>query len=947
VEPALDAPERRAERATVSADAPFEPPRATYRLQFSGSFGFRDAVALAPYLARLGVSHLYASPYFAARPGSTHGYDIIDHNRLNPELGTEADYAAMLQALAQAGLKHIVDFVPNHVGVGGASNLWWLHVLEWGPTSPHARAFDIDWYPQRADLAGKLLVPMLGDQYGAALEAAQLQLRFDAVAGEFAIWLPGDHKLPIFPRDYGLILGTQHETLTVLGRNFARLKTGSDSAFERAAELKADLAQLAGDERARATIDTALRRLNGKAGRAASFVRLDRLIARQHWRVAYWRVAADDINYRRFFNIHELAGLRVEDDEVFSAVHRWLLQRLVDGSIDGVRIDHIDGLFDPAAYCRRLRASVPREFYLVVEKILASHEQLRADWPVHGTTGYEFASLLTGLFVDSAGEAEMSAAYAQFSGEAADPEAYARMVCDCKRLIMHTELASELQVLAQEAVRISQSDWRSRDFTLNGLRGALLEVIAHFPVYRSYVAAAGANVDDRRDVHWAVARARRSPFASEASVFEFLEALLLGDLPTRGAAGGYSAAALRNFAMKVQQFTGPVMAKSVEDTAFYRFNRLIALNEVGARPDQFGISVTAFHRSLQASAVAHPHTMLASGTHDTKRGEDTRARLAVLSQLPEQWLAGLRSWSRLVRARLGDVERNAAPAANDEYLIHQLLLGSWPAELCHDEALQPGSLDEFRERIHAATIKSLREAKQRSSWNAPDADYEAAVRSYIDACLDLTRSNPYLDSFRPFLLRIAACGALNSLAQLALKLIAPGVPDIYQGSELWDLNLVDPDNRRPVDYALRQRLLDAQQQDLDFATLAMHWTDGRIKLALLARLLELRRREVALFAHGSYEPLDLPTQLVGFQRCHEQRRVLVIVPRLLPVDVDACRWPANGWSAAAFGAATLELPVPPTSAWRDVISGEVVTWTQAVPVATLFGTLPLTVLVSE
>ncbi|MEO7774439.1 MAG: malto-oligosyltrehalose synthase [Steroidobacteraceae bacterium] len=929
----------------MSEPQAFIPPLATYRLQFGAEVGFKAAALLAPYLAKLGVSHLYASPYFAARPGSTHGYDVVDHNRLNPELGTEADYEQLLRALSDNGLKHIVDFVPNHVGVGGSGNLWWLHTLEWGAASPHARAFDIDWYPQRVDLAGKLLVPMLGDQYGAALESAQLQLRFDAAHGEFAIWLPGEHKLPINPRDYAGILGTRRPSLLEMGRNFARLKTGNQSAYERAAELKLELARLAREDHVRTDIETAVRRLNGKAGRPVSFVRLDRLIARQHWRVAYWRVAADDINYRRFFNIHELAGLRVEDEEVFAAVHRWLLQRLTDGSIDGVRIDHIDGLYDPAAYTRRLRAAVPREFYLVIEKILASHEQLRADWPVHGTTGYEFAVLLTGLSIDSAGEGAMSDAYAQFTGEVATTGAYARMVSECKRLIMQTELASELQVLASEAARIAVSDWRSRDFTLNGLRAALLEIIANFPVYRTYIDATGANDDDRRDVHWAVARARRSPLLSETSALDFLEALLLGNLPTRGVAGSYSTGSVRNFAMKVQQFTGPVMAKSVEDTAFYRFNRLVALNEVGARPDQFGVSPAAFHRAMQDNVRSHPHAMLTTGTHDTKRGEDARARLAVLSQQPEQWLASLRAWSRLVRARLGDVERNNPPVPNDEYLIHQLLLGSWPAELMHAESLEPGSLDAFRERIQAATMKSLREAKQHSNWSAPDNNYEASVRAYIDACLDLSRANPFLDSFRPFAQRLATSGVANSLTQLVLKLTVPGVPDVYQGAELWDLSLVDPDNRRPVDYGLREHML-TQLPSADFAELVTGWQDGRIKLLLLSRLLQMRRRLPALFSFGNYSGIDIESpRLLAFRREHEGRRLIVVVARLLPAGSEECRWPDAGWQDVAFGETKFELPGGP---WHEVLSGASLAGGAApVRVSDLFARLPVAVLLSD
>lgn len=895
-------------------------PRATYRLQFRAGFGFAAAARLVPWLARLGISHVYCSPYLAARPGSTHGYDVVDHNRLNPELGSEADFAALVTALRAHGLGQILDFVPNHVGIGGHDNRWWLEVLEWGRDAPLAKAFDVDWAAPDPDLEGRLLVPLLGEPYGAALEAGSLELRFDAANGEFAVWIPGEHKLPLCPTTYPSLLPRAGalEPLSVAFRALGRLAPAARPA--QAAALKARLAQcVAADAEAMTQLQRALRRLAGRPGRPASFRALDRLLSRQHWRVAYWRVAADDINYRRFFNITELAGLRVEDEEVFAESHRWVLPRLADGRLAGLRIDHVDGLFDPEAYCRRLRTSVPRPFYLVVEKILAAHEQLGEAWPVDGTTGYEFGAWVTGLQVDAAGEAALTAAWTQFSGEAGGAAAWDELVVDCKRLIMDTELASELHGLALEAARIARSDWHSRDFTLNGLRAALAEIVAHHPVYRTYVrrgedGAAQVSASDRRHVAWAVARARRSQRATEDATLDFLAGLLLGERPARSA-GGHSPEAILRFAMKVQQFTGPVTAKAVEDTAFYRYNRLLALNEVGAQPERFGRSVAAFHRAMAEVAQRHPATLLATSTHDTKRGEDARARLAVLAEMPEEWSRAVQAWSRLVRARRGEIGADGPPAAADEWAFFQLLVASWPAELARspDTPLEPGALEALTERLREALRKSAREARRHTGWARPDETYENALLDYVDAALDLSRPNLFLEQFRPLQAGIARHGMVNGLAQTVLKLTAPGVPDLYQGAELWDLSLVDPDNRRPVDYALRERLLDALQDARELAPLLDHWQDGAAKLFVIRKLLRWRERFPALFARGDYRPLeahgDAAAHVVAFARRCEGQSLVTIVPRL-PAGL-AHR--PDGWADTTLELDTLLLePSAPT-----------------------------------
>jgi (1->4)-alpha-D-glucan 1-alpha-D-glucosylmutase len=913
-------------------------PRATYRLQFHAGFGFAAAASLAPYLARLGVSHVYASPWLKARPGSTHGYDIVDHAALNPELGDADAFRAMSAAFRAQGLGQILDFVPNHMGVGGADNPWWLDVLAWGAESAYAGWFDIDWDPDRRYLTGKLLIPFLGAQYGEVLEAGQLELRFDAAEGGFAVWAYGAHKLPICPLHYARVLGDAHPALERLGDAFAGLPDRKPHVAERATALQAELAALArDDESVRDAVDAAVARLNGTPGDLATWRGLDALIQDQHWRAAHFRVAADDINYRRFFNINELAGIRMELPELFDHAHAMIFDLLRDGTLDGLRIDHVDGLLDPKGYLTRLRECAQRPFYLVVEKILARHEGLREDWPVEGTTGYEFTNLLLGLLVDPAGAEGLTRAYADFAGEV---PVFAEVVRACKLRIMANEMASELNVLARDAGRIARQNPRTADFTRNILGRALRAVVAAFPVYRTYVDAAGAPTEaDRRDLDWAVAHARRAEPDLDPSVFDFLHRLLSTDLVAEPRSG-YSRHAVTRFAMRVQQYSGPVMAKGLEDTAFYRWNRLVAVNEVGGHPDHLGLPLAAFHKANAARAKRWPGAMLSTSTHDTKRGEDTRARLAVLAELPEEWGRQVRAWSRILRARRGDVEGTAPPDRNDEYLLHQLLLGAWPAEMT---ALQPApdALRDFGERLEGAMRKSVREAKLRSSWAAPDAAYEDALLGYVRDALE-TRA--FLEAFLPFQARIARLGVENSLVQAALKLTLPGMPDIYQGAELWDFSLVDPDNRRPVDFAARARMLEevdaALARDRRAAMLGFQegWQDGRIKLALTATVLAHRRAQPALYATGDYLPVtatgEATDRIVAFHRRAEDAALLVV----------ARRFPAQG--ALPAGTALPWPEAAPGGAWRDLLTGRAVERSAPeIDTAALLSDLPVAVIV--
>ncbi|HUK58781.1 MAG TPA: malto-oligosyltrehalose synthase [Stellaceae bacterium] len=925
----------------MSGDRGLCVPRATYRLQFHKDFGFDAAASVASYLARLGISHVYASPYLKARPGSTHGYDIVDHDALNPELGGAEAFLRMVDALHRNGLSQVLDFVPNHMGVGGADNPLWLNVLEWGPDSEYAGWFDIDWDPDRRYLHEKVLVPLLADQYGIELERGNLRLQFDTDDGSFAVWAYEKHKLPISPLHYQRILGDTHSDLERLGDAFAGLPEWRPQIGRRANELKAELGLLARtDPRVRQEIAGAVERLNGAPGDLLSWAELDRLIDAQYWRAAHFRVAASDINYRRFFNINDLAGLRMELPEVFERTHRLLFHLVGDGIVTGVRIDHIDGLLDPKDYLCRLREKAPRsDFYLVVEKILARNEELHLDWPVQGTTGYDFANLVLGLLIDPRGEEALSLIYSAFTGSRAD---FAEIVRESKLRIMRHEMASELNVLTRDAARAARQNPRTADFTRTLLGRGLRAIVASFPVYRTYLDASGDPGEaGRRNLDTAIALARRCETDVDSSVYDFLHKLLSGDL-VAAPRSGFSRNSVLRCAMKFQQFSGPVMAKGLEDTAFYRYNRFVALNEVGGNPDVFGISLAHFHEANGVRLKHWRHAMLGTATHDTKRGEDTRARLAVLAELAEEWGERVDHWSRLVRNACAS-SVGGRLSRNDEYLFYQLLVGTWPVELL--DGANGDALRSYAARIQGAMLKSVREAKLHSSWAAPDAAYEEATSSFVATTFDPVRAADFHADFLPFAAEIARLGARNTLTQTVLKLTLPGVPDLYQGTELWDLSLVDPDNRRAVDYELRARLLEEVQGELAvnrqdaIQRYMSSWRDGRFKLAAVATLLGYRRDREALFQDSDYEALsaDGPKadHICSFLRTAGQDRVLVAV----------VRFPARWEAAPDDRPTTIALAKPCRSrAWRDLLSGKTHTAAE-LHAQELFRILPAAVLV--
>ncbi|MGH3087664.1 MAG: malto-oligosyltrehalose synthase, partial [Rubrobacteraceae bacterium] len=745
-------------------------PRATYRLQLNKSFTFSDATELVGYLAELGVSDLYASPYMEARPGSMHGYDIVDHNRLNPEIGGEEEYDRLVEALRAHGMGQLLDWVPNHMGIG-SDNSWWLDALEHGPASPHARFFDIDWHPtNRRELHGKVLLPVLGDHYRRILENGELELSFDTGEGSFSVSYY-EHRCPLDPKTYPTVLegaspedghAPEFESLvTAFGNLPGREETGDEAVAERmrdSAINKERMSRLCEESpEVRAAVEERVAAVNRDAES------LHNVLEEQAYRLVYWRVASDEINYRRFFSINDLAAIRAEDEEVFAATHKLVLELLRDGKISGLRLDHPDGLYDPAGYFRRLQRAASEatggEIHLLVEKILASHETLSEDWPVSGTTGYEFANLVSGLFVDTEGERGMTRAYEKFIGRSVDFE---ELLYGCKKRVMRGELASELNVLSRRLLRLAEGAGGERcfDFTINVLRDALSEVVAYFPVYRTYIVPdEEPSETDRRYVEWAVARAKKRSDAADASVFDFVRDVLLMEGPQGDMAA--------SFVGKFQQYTCPVMAKGMEDTALYRYNRLVSLNEVGGEPEHFGTSVSAFHHVTAERAKKWPNAMLSTSTHDTKRGEDVRSRINVLSELPNEWRANLAKWARINRSRRRETEGGTAPSRNDEYLLYQILLGAWPLEEGFDAKA-------FEERIRQYMEKAMREAEVRTSWTKVNEEYEGAVAEFVAEILSPDENNLFLHEFAPFQRKAAKLGAMNSLSQTLLKLTSPG-----------------------------------------------------------------------------------------------------------------------------------------------------------------------------
>ena len=880
-------------------------PTCTYRLQFNRRFTFSHAREIVPYLHALGVSDVYASPYFQASPDSLHGYDITDHNKLNAAIGSRSDYDAWIGRLHEHSMGQLLDFVPNHVGIGDSRNQWWMDVLENGRSSRYAPYFDIDWEPRKFDLRDKVLLPILGDQYGRVLERGELQVQFEE--GTFYL-LYGERRLPIAPGTYRYVLEVTLQNLadhkgedyyaqfqsilTALEYLPKRTETDPKKITERIREkeiIKRRLARLCAEApRVQQAMEKALAQINGKPGDARSFDVLDKLLNAQSYRLAFWRVAAEEINYRRFFDVNELAAIRVELPKVFDAVHRLLLDLVSNGAVTGIRIDHPDGLYLPDEYFDKLQQrcakalgiALPKDgraIYLVAEKILTGPETLRMSWRVHGTTGYDFANQLMQLLVDSSAEGAITKTFHRFIDHSVP---FGHLLYAKKLQVMKLALANDVDLLGNMLDRISEQNRWYRDFTLEALSRAVRETIACFPVYRTYLAPGQpVSEEDSEIVERAIRGAKRRNAGMDESIFNYLQDVLLFRFPPNLDAAGR--AAHTHFILKFQQTTGPVMAKGLEDTAFYIYNRLTALNEVGGEPQHFGLSVESFHQRNLDRQRNWPATLLATSTHDTKRSEDVRARIVAISEIPDRWRRSLQRWhaaNHRWKRMINDLE---APDASEEYLLYQTLLGTWP--------MQPNgepkavATPEYVERIQAYMDKALHEAKINTSWIQSNEEWDAAMRDFVAKILDPSSRNKFVPIFLPVAQEIARFGAINSLTQTLLKLTSPGVPDIYQGNEIWDYSLVDPDNRRPIDYNLRRQMLDgltsARPEELMQA-----WPDSRIKLFLTQRMLRFRRENADLFQRGEYLPLHTSGTFaeccVSFARRLADKWIVVIAPRL-------------------------------------------------------------------
>ena len=872
-------------------------PRATYRVQLGPGFTFDQAAAIAPYLAELGVSHAYFSPYLQAAPGSSHGYDVADPSGVNLELGGPEAHARLCAALGKAGLGQVLDIVPNHMAVV-PENRWWWDVLENGPSSRYALYFDISWEPPERKLRNTILLPVLGDHYGRVLEGGELTLHRSG--GEFEVRY-FDHRFPIAPSTLSPVLAESARRsavseLAVLAAAFADLPRLAPDEYEaalarhqRKEELKQRLAAVAEEPPVAAELDAVLAEVSADPDR------LDALLEAQNYRLARWQVGDYELDYRRFFDVDTLVAIRMEDQRVFQDTHRLVLGWLAEGVLDGLRIDHPDGLRDPEGYFARLAGAAPGA-WLVAEKILEPGERLPETWPVAGTTGYDFASNALQLLIDERGEAPLTSFYEEFASAGFD---YGELVHACKHMVMREILATDLSRLAALLVRVCESTRRYRDYARVELLGALRELVACLPVYRTYVLPGQVSEADRRHLAQARAEAGRRRPDLDPELLDFLLAVLLGEAGEGGARDELVA--------RFQQTSGPVMAKGVEDTAFYRFNRLVALNEVGSDPGRFGLDPGRFHEAAAEQARAWPAAMLSTSTHDTKRSEDVRARLAVLSERPDQWIAAVRRWSGLNERH----RRNDLPDRNDEYLLYQTLVGAWPLEL---------------ERAQAYLRKATREAKLHTSWTAPDQAYDEAVAGFVGGVLgDLG----FTAELARFVEGIADAGWSNALALKLMKLTWPGVPDLYQGSELWDLSLVDPDNRRPVDYGLRRRLV-AEVRAMSGAEAWARRAEGLPKLLVVQRALQLRARRPELLGAGAaYQPLEVagPAARHGFAYLRGGAAATLVT-----------RFPAT---LAGWGGTVLRLP-PGT--WRDELGGG--EWKGGeIPVAEVLSSLPVALLV--
>lgn len=936
----------------------FTPPLATYRLQLHYGFTLKDVAGILPYLKNLGIDTVYVSPIFKARSKSLHGYDITDHSLINPEIGSQNDFSDFVRQLKDNGIGLLIDVVPNHMCIADSENKWWMDVLENGPSSPYARYFDIDWHPPKEELENKVLLPFLGDQYGRVLDNGEIKMIYSN-GGFWASYY--DFRLPLAPKSWLHIFDVfapnvqldpdmkiedkvEFESImTAIHHLPEQTDLTEEKVKERLREkevIKSRLAKLSdGSAAFERSLQEALVKINGTKGAPRSFELLEKILGKQAYRLCFWRVAADEINYRRFFDINDLAAIRVEDDEVFKEVHKLIFSVMKNGVVAGLRIDHVDGLLDPEKYLKELKKNCDQldadassggmgggrsPLPVFVEKILCAGERLNGNWEISGSTGYDFLNLLNGLFVDPRSEKTFLRMYGKATGVNAE---ITDLLVICKKLIMLVSNASELRVLAVRLDKISEQHRWSRDFTQESLKFALREVIACFPVYRTYIRPGQETVsqNDRQLIISAIKEAKRRNPSTSNAVFDFIASVLLLEDPD-----GLTEEQIkerRDFVLRFQQMTGPIMAKGLEDTAFYRYFPLSSLNEVGGDPERFGVNPGAYHRAMKSRRREWPASLSATSTHDTKRSEDVRARLNVLSEIPDEWFQAVKRWGKANAAHKTSVDGKPAPDRNEEYLIYQTLLGTWPTKGMSDDERHP-----YEERMQAFVKKALREAKVHTSWVRPYEEYESAVLSFISKILRPDAPNAFLPDFLAFSTLTSKAGLFNSLSQVVLKVTSPGVPDFYQGTELLEFSLVDPDNRRPVDYERRTLLLNQIAERIkrtpdSYVREMLEEMDGeKLKLFTVWKTLGVRKKYRELFASGEYVPLVFKGSkrgnLIGFARERGTQSVVVIASRFfLSLDVER-QLPIG---EAVWEGTSVTLPLKTAApAYRNVFTSEVI-----------------------
>lgn len=927
-------------------------PSATYRIQFNANFRFSDAEELVPYLHDLGITDLYASPRFKARSGSSHGYDVADPLRVNSELGTEQEFDRLTARLREYNMGLLLDIVPNHMAVS-TENPWWMDVLESGRESRYARFFDIDWQPQGPKVAellnNRVILPILPDAYGRALVGQNIRVRFDD-RGFFIQY--ASNRFPINPRTYSEIFALATELLggknkpkahelekfRLAADNLSRGDSESQNAIEESekarAALKGELWRLyQNDDVIRKALDDALRKLNGVPGDESSFHRLDSLLSAQAYRFADWHLAPHEINYRRFFDINDLIGLRTEDPVVFSARHASIMRLIQEGKVSGLRVDHIDGLFDPLEYLERLN-SIPTSseegggtspIYTIVEKITCGSEMLPPEWPISGSTGYDFLNAVNAVFVDPAGYRRLEKSYREFAGLnlSFTDTWYFR-----NKDAMEQLFPMDVDRLTYRLAKLAAFWPRARDLPVSELIRGLKEITACLPVYRTYYRDVALRPQDRIFLQQAlsVARDRTPSEAVSSATWDFLREVFLAEVSFTT---DLERDAWLDFIMRWQQFTGAVMAKGVEDTALFAHHSLISVNEVGNNPfhGQIEFGSRAFHEFNSRAVQSHPHTLNATSTHDTKWSEDVRARLNVLSEIPGEWQRRLTRWSNWNKAKKTSVGGHLVPTPNEEVILYQAMLGIWPAgcsKNMHGKELQQRIADFF--------VKAAKEAKTHTSWICPNEPHEAALRKFVCSITDDSGRNRFLDDFKVLQEKLAFYGIFNSCSQLILKMTSPGVPDFYQGNEIWNFRLTDPDNRQPVDFKKRMRMLRELRSrnigpipELLCQDLLNHWRDGRLKLYITACILQFRRAHHGLFSNGDYLPLKVQTKsefVHAFARRSGQDWIVVAVPRLLTKIADTGTFPVG---QKTWGSTALVLPSSAPRRWVNVLTDESLT----------------------